>query len=120
MPPDVREYVIRRSIRPALDQAKTADEKQKLSAIFLAQAHSGLVGAALMNELIAAAFKVLDGVPDRPLPKAPPLSQRYPALVTGDAPNSCGKCGGRVVLMHLPRGAHSCCDVCGNIEEAGS
>lgn len=63
MPPDVREYIIRRSIQPAIDKAKTDEAKKKLSGLFWDQAVSGLISPGLSDELIAAAFRVLDNVP---------------------------------------------------------
>lgn len=120
MPSDVREYVIRCSIKPAIDKAKTDEAKKKLSALFWDQAMSGLVSAALRDELIAAAFKALDGVPVPPFPTAPPISKRYPQSVIGRTPTPCRKCGGLVVLMDVPNGNFCCCDACGNFEKVSS
>jgi hypothetical protein len=120
MPSDVREYVIRSSIKPAIDKTKTDEAKKKPSALFWDQAMSGLLSAALSDELIAASFKVLDRVPFPPLPTAPPMSKRYPQSVIGRMPAPCSKCGGLVVLMDIPNGHFYCCDACGDFEKAGS
>jgi len=87
-----------------MDKAKTDEEKRNLSTLFWGQAMSGVVSAAVSDELIAAAFKVLDGVPFPPLPSAPPMSKRYPQSVVGRRPAPYSKCGGLVVLMDVPNG----------------
>jgi hypothetical protein len=66
MPRDVREFVLRRDLKPAIAMAKTNEEKEKLSAT-LFKASLSLenheISSELRDELIAASFKLLDRVP---------------------------------------------------------
>ncbi len=89
-----------------MERAKSDKEKSELSVIFISGAYSGLVDAELRDELIAAAFKILDGVPHRPLPMPP-----------------CIKCGGRMVYVDnsgSPKATTYKCDGCGNLETLGA
>lgn len=69
MPRDVREYILRRDLKPAIARAKTNEEKDRLSAtIFNASLtlENSEISSALRDELIATSFKLLDGVPRLP------------------------------------------------------
>jgi formylmethanofuran dehydrogenase subunit E len=66
LPPDVREYIIRRDLKTVLEGAKTAEEKHKLSLELMTGAF-GLetqeISPEVRDELTRAAFKLLDDVP---------------------------------------------------------
>lgn len=66
MPREVREYIIRRHLKDAIDAAKTIDEKIEFSKSLMSSAltlDEDQVGADLRDELIAASSKLLDSVP---------------------------------------------------------
>ena len=66
MPKDVREYIVRRYMKDVIQNARTPEEKQKLSAVLL----TGGIGLEeeqmsmeLKDEMVRVAFKLLDDVP---------------------------------------------------------
>lgn len=66
MPRDVREYVIRRDLKATIEGATTLEEKRDLSTRLMSAAMSlenDQIGSDLRDELVAASFRVLDGVP---------------------------------------------------------
>jgi hypothetical protein len=66
MPREVREYIIRRYLKASVDAAKTNEEKTTFSKSLMSSAlalDEDQIGADLRDELIAASFKLLDGVP---------------------------------------------------------
>ena len=66
MPRDVREYIIRRHLKAAVEGADTLEEKRELSTSLMSSALSlddDQIGRDLRDELIAASSKLLDGVP---------------------------------------------------------
>ena len=70
MPRDVREYIVRRHLKAAVEGAKTLEEKHELSTSLMSSALSldnDQRGGDLRDELIAASSKLLDGVPVRVL-----------------------------------------------------
>jgi hypothetical protein len=67
MPLEVREYIMRNSIKQAL--AETDEEKKKFfCTLFWQQAMSGQVSAQMSDELIAATFKLTPSDNRPPLP----------------------------------------------------
>ena len=66
MPRDVREYIIRRHLKAAVEAAKTLEEKRELSTSLMSSALSlddDQIGGDLRDKLVAASSKLLDGVP---------------------------------------------------------
>jgi hypothetical protein len=65
-PRDVREHLIRSGLEPMLATATTPEQKEAVSIQLMTGAlglEANQISLKLRNELIAAAFKVLDGVP---------------------------------------------------------
>ena len=74
MPRKVREYILRRDLKSAIDGAKTQDAKNELvsklmeGAMFMEQDQ---ISDELRNELIKTAFDLVPDHPAKPLPMPP-------------------------------------------------
>jgi hypothetical protein len=80
MPRDVREYIIRRFLKVAVQPHRTPEEKRSFAAHLLKGAYgpdADKISPELLDETIRVAFELGAG-PARPLPPPPPDSRTVP------------------------------------------
>jgi hypothetical protein len=74
MPRDVREYILRRYLKAAIESAKTQEAKNEIVSRLMEGAlrsENNEISEELRNELIKTAFELVEDLPVTPLPVPP-------------------------------------------------